>query len=355
MAPRRRTFDSTDALLTPAAEALSRRVSRGEMLVVAVSGGPDSTALLLALTELRETFAWRLTAAHFDHGWRDDSAADARWVADLCQRLDVPLVIRRWGESDPDDPLPPTGREEHARRWRRRLLTEIAREVGAAWVVLAHTADDQAETVLHRLLRGSGVRGLAGMAPAAPLAEGIQILRPLLSVRRPEIEQWLTSRGQTWLHDVTNLDTRYTRNRIRHVLLPLLRREFNPDVDAALCRLARQCRELVEERAAAAAVQLAAALLEATPTLVRLDVPPLAALPPATRREAFRLLWRRQRWPEGAMTFRHWHALAHWADAARGDGTAAFPGAIQVTRAGSLLRLAVGGRVQQEKPAPAPG
>ena len=355
MAPRRRTFDSTDALLTPAAEALSRLVGRGETLVVAVSGGPDSTALLLALTELRQTFAWRLTAAHFDHGWRKESAADARWVADLCQRLDVPLVIRRLGETDADASPPATGREEQARRWRRRMLTEIARDVGASCVVLAHTADDQAETVLHRLLRGSGVRGLAGMAPAAPLADGIQILRPLLTVRRQEIEQWLTSRGQTWLHDVSNLDTRYTRNRIRHVLLPLLRREFNPDVDAALCRLARQCRELVEERTAAAAGQLAAALLEATPSLVRLDVQPLASLPPATRREAFRLLWRRQRWPEGAMTFRHWHALAQWADAARGDGTATFPGAIQVTRTGSLLRLSAEGRVPRDEPAPAPG
>lgn len=346
------TFDATDPLLPVVAEEVGRRVGQGQPLIIAISGGPDSTALLTALAELKETFAWKLTAAHFDHGWRADSAADAQWVADLCQRLAVPLVIRRFGEDHGGTSCPATGREDRGRRWRRRMLTEIAREVGAAWVAMAHTADDQAETVLHRLLRGSGVRGLAGMAPAAPLAAGMHILRPLLAVRRQEIEQWLTARGQTWLRDVTNLDTRQTRNRIRHVLLPLLRREFNPEVDAALCRLARQCRELVEEMTAAAGQGLTAAMLEARPTLVRLDVRPLAALPPATRREAFRLLWRGRGWPEGAMTFRHWSALAQLADADRGDGAATFPGAIQARRTGSLLRLTAESAPPPDKPTP---
>lgn len=335
MSGRDPVFDPSPHLPAIVTAALNRVVVPGDRLVVGISGGADSTALLLVLTELQRDFEFTLTAAHFDHRWRPESQADAEWVAALCRQLDVPCVLREAADTGP-----PAGRSEAAARHLRRvMLTDVARQSGARWVALGHTADDQAETVLHRLLRGTGLRGLAGIAPVAPLATGVDILRPLLDVRRSEIEAWLITRRQSWRSDATNADPRFTRNRIRRRLLPFLRRNFNPQVDAALCRLARQCRELVSEQDAAANAVLSAAVLEATPEHVRLQTPPLAAVPPTVRREALRALWRRQAWPEQAMTCEHWRRLVDLAGDAPKHRQWTFPDGIQAVRTGGLLRL----------------
>ena len=184
-----------------------------------------------------------------------------------------------------------------------------ARESGAAWVATGHTADDEAETVLHRLLRGTGLRGLAGIPNRRELAVDVDLVRPLLKVRRQEVLAFLEEMGQPFCLDSTNEDRRFTRSRLRHDLLPLLAAQFNPAVVDVLCRLAEQAGEaqvFVENHANAL---LSAAELPGAGGMVVLDVRRIAAAEPLLAREALRLLWERERLPLGEMGFEAWQSV----------------------------------------------
>lgn len=221
-------------------------------LVVGVSGGPDSLALLHILRELRgDSAPTTLHVAHLDHAFRgDDGAEDARFVADLARGWDLPCTVYRvdvpaFARANRLSP------EEAARKVRYAFLGGLAATQRAA-VAVAHTADDQAETVLMNLLRGAGIGGLAGMrmldhlpaakgdalppdllAPTAP----VFLFRPLLQVWRTEIEAYCATAGLQPRTDATNSDPSFTRNRIRRELLPLLEREYNPAVKRHLLNL----------------------------------------------------------------------------------------------------------------------
>jgi len=205
---------------------------RGETLLVALSGGPDSVALLDALALLRRPRGFRLAAAHLDHGLRPGSDTDAAFCRALCERLGVPL---RAGGADVRGRAARErgGIEQAARRERYAFLRRVAAQEQASAIVVAHTRDDQAETLLLRLLRGAGTTGLGGMrARRGPL------LRPLLGVSREEVLAHLRARFLPWLEDPTNADPAHRRNRVRHELLPYLESRFNPRVRAVLARAA---------------------------------------------------------------------------------------------------------------------
>jgi tRNA(Ile)-lysidine synthase len=239
----RRTVE-TYALLVP-----------GDGIVVGVSGGPDSQSLLHVLVRLREEYDLRLHVAHLNHGTRGaDSDADAEFVATLAAGWNVPFTIEK-------QDVPALARahklafEETARRVRYAFLARVAVEVGAEKIAVGHNADDQAETVLMHFLRGTGVAGLRGMLPATPitdyrllepflsnqptnqLANQPTIIRPLLEVSRADIEAYCVEQSLTPRFDLSNLDTTYFRNRLRHELLPLLE-TYNPNVRARLCHTA---------------------------------------------------------------------------------------------------------------------
>jgi tRNA(Ile)-lysidine synthase len=235
--------------------------SAGEGVVVAVSGGADSTALLLALDELSKAclLDLSLTVAHLDHGLRGErSEEDARWVEELAGRLGHGVVSKRASVGERAG----AGRdnlEQAARRARYEFLAEAARAAGAGAVVAAHTLDDQAETVLLNLLRGSGAEGLGGIRAERRLAESSEVLllRPLVGwARRADTEGYCGARGVEFRADEMNDDERFARVRVRRRLVPLLE-TFNPRAAEALARTA----ELVREDAAALE-QLAARLLE---------------------------------------------------------------------------------------------
>jgi len=231
----------------------------GKPLVVAVSGGADSSALLHLLADTQSRHGWRIRAAHVDHAIQTETirARFRESARTLAMVVNVPLDIceadaRAEAERSQD------GLEAAARRVRYDALARVARERGAPAVAVAHTLDDQAETVLLHILRGSGLDGLSGMAPLRPLGDDLQLVRPMLDVTRAESEA--ACRAYEWdpAEDPSNLDPVHTRNRIRMSLLPVMR-ELNPNVAERLAGLAGAVaadRELLETVGGQALAQL---------------------------------------------------------------------------------------------------
>ena len=224
-------------------------IKPGDRICIAVSGGADSVALLVAIyaanAAKRDALGVGLSAAHVHHGIRaaEESDADQQFVEALCARLDIPLHIHR--ASIPER-VAETGEtiEEAARAVRYDYFASLISAGEADAVLTAHTLDDQAETVLMKLLRGAWTEGLSAIHPIVqvPGPRPGKIIRPFLSTRRTEIEAYLRQINQPWREDSTNIDIAYTRNRIRHELLPHLR-EYNPSLDQTLANLAELARE----------------------------------------------------------------------------------------------------------------
>jgi tRNA(Ile)-lysidine synthase len=206
-------------------------IDSGSRVLAAVSGGPDSTALLSILGRLSSELRFELAAAHFDHRIRAESERERVAVERFASSLGIQVFL---GSKDVPRKarMGRLGLEEAARNERYRFLEKTAKEYGAGAVALGHTRDDQVETVLHRILRGTGWRGLIGMQPR----RGI-FIRPLLDCGRRELIMYLRSRRISYVIDSSNKDNRFYRNRIRNRLLPYLRKDFNPAVDEALLRL----------------------------------------------------------------------------------------------------------------------
>jgi tRNA(Ile)-lysidine synthase len=253
----------------------------GGTLVVGLSGGKDSVALTDALASLRRRRGFRVVAAHLDHGLREGSAEDAAFCAALCERLDVPFragtadVRARAGRER-------GGLEQAARRERYAYLRRVRDEEKAAAIAVAHTRDDQAETLLLRLLRGAGATGLAGMRPRAG-----DVVRPLLAVSREEVLAHLRERGLDWREDPSNADTAHRRNRVRHELIPYLEERFNPGIRAALARTASLLADEAAHIRAEAESLLASIAREEDDALV-LERVALAGAPTAVARSAIR-------------------------------------------------------------------
>jgi len=215
-----------------------RMILPGQQIAVACSGGPDSTALLLILHELSERLGCGLSVCHFNHRLRgEQSDEDELFVRRLAERLRLPIV-RQEADIRHSARTAHANLEDTARKLRYRFFSSLVQQKQADRVAVGHTADDQAETVLQRLLRGAGTRGLAGIHP---LVEG-QIVRPLLGLRRQVLRDWLTARKQEWREDVSNFDYQRTRNRIRHQVLPLLC-QFNPRIVETLTDMAELARD----------------------------------------------------------------------------------------------------------------
>jgi len=270
--PRPTAADPGAGGLLPPTASLLRRPAPEFPLAVALSGGADSTALLVAAQR-----AWpgRIAAVHIHHGLQDAADAFAQHCAALCAQWQVPLhTVRVQAHAETGE-----SPEDAARRARYAALAETARAHGVATVWLGQHADDQVETLLLALSRGAGLPGLAGM-PEHFVRHGMTFERPLLAVSGAQLRQGLTEAGISWVEDPTNTDTAYTRNRIRHALLPALEAAF-PAFRETFARSARH---------AAQAQALLAAL--AADDLVQVGDPPdiaaLQALPRARQANALR-------------------------------------------------------------------
>lgn len=212
----------------------------GERVLVALSGGPDSVFLLNALSSLKDEFKLVLHAIYIDHGLRsEETPLEIEFCKKLCERFSVPFITRTIDVKSFAKEKS-MNRQEAARQLRYRVFEETAFEIKADKIALGHTADDQAETVLMRLLRGSGPLGLSGIPPVREM-----IIRPLIEVERQEIDKYLQSENIDFIVDSSNLKRDYIRNKIRHSLIPIIK-EINPNIIETLSRTASIFRE--EER-----------------------------------------------------------------------------------------------------------
>ncbi len=285
-----------------------------------------------------------LVVAHFNHALRGQASdADAVFVTRLAENLGLPLEIEK---ADPDTVTPAPGdrkvAEETARNARYQFLKTVAARRGARYVATAHTADDQAETVLHRIVRGTGLAGLAGMRQSRPLLYGVSLIRPLLGVRRDDLLLYLRRLGQPFCEDATNRDAAFTRNRLRHELLPQLAADYNPQVIEALLRLARLADE-AQEVIAAVVDELAHRCIRAEGNCVLFDCAASAGQPRFVVRELLMAAWRRQAWPEQAMGFQQWDELASLAQREKSAPSllgVSLPGGLRAWREGDQLLIA---------------
>ena len=259
-----------------------RMISPGMRIAVACSGGPDSTGLLLILRQLAADLGCMLSVAHFNHKLRaTESDADEQFVRDLAERLRLPVHV---ASGDVRSRAGQTGEniEQAGRLLRYEYFLSLVESGSADRIAVGHTADDQAETVLHRFSRGAGGRGLAAIYPTL----GNWLIRPLLETRRQVVLDWLRAREQVWRVDSSNQDLRFARNRIRHRLLPALA-ELNPSIVDALAHGAEIARE--EEAFWDEYLEpLVQQHLQRTEAGVQVDVAPLRNMPVAVARRFLR-------------------------------------------------------------------
>ncbi|QDU96302.1 tRNA lysidine(34) synthetase TilS [Lignipirellula cremea] len=334
----RHPFEQRLATAWPAADW--RNVS----LLLAVSGGADSVALLKAMIALKqqEGGSGTLFVAHFNHRLRPTAGRDEQFVRDLCRSINVACETGRTAAGDAEAgragtvrSTPAQGVEAEARERRYAFLLATAERLGARWILTGHTADDQAETILHRILRGTGVAGLAGIPRYRVLNEAVVVARPMLDLTRSEILAYLAHQSQAYCNDETNQQTHFTRNRLRHELLPQLRDEYNPAIDVALRRLGSLAEETqaVVSAAAAALYDRAATPLDDG---VSLSIAELTKAPSLLVRELFKSIWKQQHWDELEMGYQQWldlEAMLH----VRDDRRSLPDGVIGEKRAGRLI------------------
>lgn len=324
----------------------------GAHIVVAVSGGADSTALLLGLDELmrKEQLQLKLTVAHLDHGLRDDSPKDAKWVLQLAKELGYDGVVGRANLKVGAGLKTRTSKsrenlEQAARKARYAFLEKTANKNDSRFVLTAHTLDDQAETILMRLLRGSAAEGLSGTPAVRELAPGSQVklVRPLLAwARRSDTEEYCRRRQIDFRVDVMNDDETFARVRVRKQLLPLMK-SFNNRVVEALSRTATLLNEDAEALSAEARQLLGLAAhnpeKNSETSRPRLRVNILLQSPAAVRRRALREWILRSRGDLKRVEMVHLIAVEKLLKGERGGRVAELPCGIEVTRSRGMLEL----------------
>jgi tRNA(Ile)-lysidine synthase len=328
--------------------ARQRLLQAGDRVAVAVSGGADSVALLRVLLELRSELGLVLSVAHFHHGIRGAEAdQDQEFVRELAASFDLqfhlgagdaPAHARRRGSS----------LESAARELRLSWFAQLVSEGRAGKIATAHTLDDQAETVLMRLVRGAGTRGLAGIFPAH---QEKHLVRPLLAITRREVEAYLKAIGQSWREDSTNRDLSHTRNRVRHELLPLLERDFNPAIRQTLADVAEVARAEADYWSQKVASLLPRLLRPGEPSrsgrtttgaaagALALDLSAFQALPLALRRQVLHAIGEQM---GIVLEFSHIDQLGELIDSRVGGKRLALPGGLTAVRSFRELRLSPG-------------
>ena len=313
-------------------------------LVVGISGGPDSSALLHCLFRLRQRHGLRLHAAHLNHDFRGEEAEeDARFAAALARDLALPATVERRDVLLYQKERRISSFEQAARELRYSFLAEVAERTGASAVALGHTSDDVAETVLQHILRGSGIQGLRGMSESSPWplpreGGGLRVFRPLVGVSKADTAGYCRELGQKYRVDSGNYLSRFTRNRIRQNLLPLLASEYNPRVGEALVRLARTA-ALELDYLEAEIERIWPGVAEEEEGAVGFDRPALLAVHPALQKLLFRRAFARLLGDTRRLSERHLDAMLELAQSQTSGRSLDLPNGLRLRRSYEYLRL----------------
>lgn len=306
-------------------------------ILLAVSGGPDSIALLRLIhritTQLR---AGTIHVAHANHQLRGhESDQDEAHVKLICSQLNLQLHLRQQppGDTNPD------GIESKLRDLRYQMFRDVASEIGARYVMTAHHRDDQTETILFRLIRGTGLSGLAGIPATRELCQGVTLVRPLLSISRSEILQYLEALGQSFRVDGSNAESIYARNKIRNRLIPLIQQEFTSNLNQSLETLSTQAaqhQDFLDQQCE----PLLAQYVSFGRCELRISRTPVGQLHPVLRRHLLVRAWKKMGWPLQDMTFAKWNQVAElFPTTGQPAAIITLPGAIRVVAGEQEIRF----------------
>jgi len=312
-------------------------LQRHDRILVGLSGGPDSVVLLQCLAALRKEYSLDLHIAHLDHKFRgEESAKDRRFCEGLakgmrleitCEEIDVPRIARQKGISP----------EEAARFERYDFFKRLCRRKNIKKLAVGHTRDDQAETVLMRAIRGSGMAGLGGMLAIKDM-KGLTIIRPFIEISRHEIEVFIKDNGLKFRHDSSNDKMVFTRNRIRHELIPHLERDFNPNIKEVLVNMAENLRaenEFVEK--------FAKRKFRATSKIrqdeIAIDIKRFKRQPEAIRKRILRSALECLKGNLRRFTYQHWKEMEELIEKRPGNSIVDLPGGINVVKNKTTLLI----------------
>lgn len=306
-----------------------RMLEPGDSVLAGVSGGPDSVALLCVLVCLKKTFSLNLFIAHLNHNLRGkESDKDALFVGELgrrfnlpviCGRVEGPAIVRKKGVSA----------EEALREARYGFLKQTAREVKAKKIALGHTRDDQAETVLMRLVRGAGIAGMRGI-PAVRKMEEAVIIRPLINCWRKDVLDYLDRRKMRWRFDSSNRDKRYFRNRVRLELMPYLEKKYNPGIKQVLASLSENCAADYEYLSDRGRKAEGGVIIRSSRNKISFRRDKFLSRDTALRKEIFRRAIRMLKGNLRGLTFRHWKDADQLLRTAKGKKILDLPGEIRI-------------------------
>lgn len=313
----------------------------GRMTLVAVSGGADSMALLRLMADsIDQNGRNKMCVVHVNHGLRGQfSDEDEQFVIESAESMGLGVRTCSLAADTLSSGQARDGLEAAARTARYAFFEEVAREVEARYLITAHHQDDQIETVLHRILRGTGIAGLQGIAKARQWLPGVGLVRPLLPFTRHEILDYLNAIGQPWREDATNAGTEFTRNKIRNSLLPKLREAFGDHVDQSIVRLSTQateCQAVIDDLVDELYDEV---VIAADAVSVRVAVGKLKEVRPYLVGELFVRIWREQNWPRQELSQLHWHKLSEMALGQIDTAAVVLPGAIRAACEADVLIL----------------
>lgn len=313
-------------------------ISANSHLIVAVSGGLDSMVLMHMIAQLPSGKRPSMTVGHLNHGLRDsESDLDQRCVELACEQFRLPFVTKTLADGQIDGVKKQTI-EEAARSIRYQWLEETALATGSTAIATGHHADDQIETVLHHLIRGTGLRGLQGMQRERYLPMGIRLLRPLLPFSRNQLQSYADHWQIAIREDSTNVDTTFTRNKIRHQLIPTATTQDGADLIRTVSQLGSSATDGISVLDRISLELASSSIVTRTANHVLLRVSPLGKMPDLVRSHFFTWLWIQQAWPRKKMATSHWQKLS---EATKKAAPLRFqlPGRVDVIRQSEWLRL----------------
>ena len=314
-------------------------LQKNDRILVGVSGGPDSITLLHVLNNLKKEYSLNIIIAHLDHKFRgEESAADRKFCEDLAKKYNLEIM---WEEIDVPEIAKEKGisPEEAARLARYDFFKRAAKKRNIDKIAVGHTRDDQAETVLMRIIRGAGMKGLGGISPVKEMM-GNKIIRPLIEVSRKDVEDFIAEARLRFRKDSSNEKTIFTRNKIRLELIPLLEKDFNPNIKEVLSNMAENL-QVENEFLSKYAKRKFKSVSKIKQEEIFIDLKKFKKLPEAVRKRVLRAALEELKGDLRRLTYQHWKEMDELIDSRPVNSIVDLPAGISITkdRANIILKL----------------